>query len=914
MLVVQAAIYPWGSGKDPLQRSHAFKTYYDEMKNGGLSDSQIAEGLLGYQKDKGEKFPAFSTVDLRAVNAIATERINASNRSRAEHLCNERKMSRVEAGKIMGGVSESTVRGWLAQGDQIREGSLRATANALKTEVANKGFVDIGKGTELYMGVAATKLKTAASMLRDEGYNLWHFREPQAGNPTQKTNLLVLAPPDAKWHDARDAVDNGRIKTVAAQSDDGGSSFIIPKNQKPVAVDAKRVNVRWGPDGGAKMDGVIELRRDVPDLNMGASKYAQVRINVNDTHYLKGMAIYADDLPKGVDIRFNTNKEATSNKLDAMKPLKMDPSDKTKLDPNNIFGASYYHKSYVDKAGNTKLSALNVLSEEGHWDDWSKTLSSQMLSKQSVGLATQQLGEARKSRETTYNELLSLTNPVVKKRLLNEFADEADAAAVHLKAASLPRQASRVLLPLSSIRPNEIYAPGFNNGEKVVLIRHPHAGPFEIPELTVNNKSRLAARVMGGAQDAVGIHHSVAEKLSGADFDGDSVLVIPNDSGKVKHAPVLEGLKGFDAKARYKIPDEDMVITRMTKKSTQQEMGKISNLITDMSIRGASTNEMARAVKHSMVVIDAEKHGLDYKQSAIDNNIKDLKIRYQGKANAGASTLISRSSSEASVAERRQLFGKDAINPKTGEKVFRETGRSYVNKKGVTVTNTTKGTKMEFAKDARELLSGGLGPGRYASRGTAMEKVYADYANSMKDLGNKARLASYKVTEPPHSKTAARLYEKEVRSLDNKIKVAQRNAPLERRANIIANAMIKAKLDADPGMSKDDIKKMRGQTLTLARLHTGASKNKIGAESNKITPNEWRAIQAGAISKTKLNELLANADMDVIKDLSMPKTTTSITNAQESRIRQLGQMGRSPLEIADALGISQSTVRNHLNA
>ena len=43
-------------------------------------------------------------------------------------------------------------------------------------------------------------------------------------------------------------------------------------------------------------------------------------------------------------------------------------------------------------------------------------------------------------------------------------------------------------------------------------------------------------------------------------------------------------------------------------KNTQTEMGKISNLITDMTLKGATQDELARAVRHSMVVIDAEKH------------------------------------------------------------------------------------------------------------------------------------------------------------------------------------------------------------------------------------------------------------------------------------------------------------------
>ena len=48
-------------------------------------------------------------------------------------------------------------------------------------------------------------------------------------------------------------------------------------------------------------------------------------------------------------------------------------------------------------------------------------------------------------------------------------------------------------------------------------------------------------------------------------------------------------------------------------------MGDVSNLITDMTIKGANNDELARAVRHSMVVIDSEKHNLDVKASARDN-------------------------------------------------------------------------------------------------------------------------------------------------------------------------------------------------------------------------------------------------------------------------------------------------------
>lgn len=63
----------------------------------------------------------------------------------------------------------------------------------------------------------------------------------------------------------------------------------------------------------------------------------------------------------------------------------------------------------------------------------------------------------------------------------------------------------------------------------------------------------------------------------------------------------------------------------------EKQMDVVSNLITDMTIKGATEEELFRAVKHSMVVIDAVKHKLDYKQSEEDNDIESLKKKYQSK-------------------------------------------------------------------------------------------------------------------------------------------------------------------------------------------------------------------------------------------------------------------------------------------
>lgn len=891
-IIRRSGRYPWGSGGNAYQRSKDFQAYLNEMRSQGLTDTQIAQGL------------GIKTPDLRAGIANSTEIIRSENTAMAVALASKGNSVRSIAERMLGDASkESTVRGWLKTADQIKDNSIRAISNVLKEHLGMKGFLDVGKGTEHHLDVSETRLKVAIASLKDEGYEVYSVRVPQLGTD-KMTELKVLSPPGTKWSEAKDAVLAGQVYNITDHSPDGGLTFLSPKPD-PVSISSKRIEVKYAEDGGAAKDGVIEIRRGVPELDLGSSRYAQVRVAVDGTHYLKGMAMYADDLPAGTDVRFNTNKTSTGNKLDAMKPLKDDP--------RNRFGATTYPRVYTDKNGKEKTSALNIVNEEGAWDGWSKSLSSQMLSKQSLQLAAKQLDEARKSKQKELDEIMALTNPVVKKQLLMDFAESADSAAVHLKAASLPRQSSHVILPMNSMRPNEVYAPNFKDGERVALVRYPHGGPFEIPQLTVNNKNTTAKRLMGNARDAIGIHHSVASQLSGADFDGDSVLVIPNNSGKIKSRPPLAELKDFNPQEAYPASPG---MTKMTKANTQKEMGKVSNLITDMTIKGADHSEIARAVKHSMVVIDAEKHNLDYKLSEKRNGIAQLKARYQSDPTnpraRGASTIISRSGARADIPQRKLRRPSEGgpIDPKTGELVYVPTGKTRTVTKvnprtGEKVTTvkpiTTKVTKGELVKDARSLSSG-----------EPMEEVYAQYANSMKAMANSARKAAYPIKDPIQSPAAKAVYAKEVASLKAKLKEAQMNAPLERRAQIIGNATARARIDSNPNLDKDDIKKIKYESLDDARRQTGAYKQRIGTEKVPLLPREWEAIQSGAVSSTTLKEILRNSNIDTIKDLATPKYRSSLTPGQLALAKSMSASGRTPSEIAEALGIPRSTIADNL--
>lgn len=855
--------YPWGSGKDGEQRNTSFRGYVRELKKQGVSETEIAKGV------------GMSTTQLRAQMSLEKDAQRKDDAAMALRL-KEKGYSNVEIGRRMN-KNESSIRNLLDPAMNERASITEATANMLRKEVGEKKYLDIGAGVESHVHVSRTKLNTAIAELELEGYKIQYVQVDQLGTD-KKTTIKVLTKGDVTYSDLLKNRD--QIRTITNWSEDGGRSYL---GLEPVkSIKSNRVQVRFSEEGGTDMDGVIQLRRGVEDLSLGRSKYAQVRIAVDDTHYLKGMAIYADDLPDGCDIMFNTNKSKDVGKMGALK--------KMKDDPDNPFGATVRQKHYTDKNGKDQLSPINIVNEEGDWSTWSKSLSSQMLSKQSPALAKKQLGLALTIKQEDFDEINSLTNPTVKKKLLDSFADDCDSSAVHLKAAAMPRQGSFVILPIPELKETEIYAPKYKNGEPVVLIRYPHGGTFEIAQLTVNNKSAKARSIMENAEDAVGIHPSVARKLSGADFDGDSVLVIPNNKKEIKFSPSLKDLKDFDPSAAY--PAYPGMST-ISSKNKQTEMGKVSNLITDMTIKGANPDEIARAVRHSMVVIDAEKHNLNYKQSFIDNGIADLKTKYQGGPRKGASTLVSRASSEIRVDQRKEAYKAD---PVTGKKIFIPTGEVYVNSKGKVVKNTTKSTKMYETDDANTLSSG-----------TQMEKVYADYANSLKDLGNTARKTSLETPSIKMSPSAKQTYADEVASLKSKLLIASANKPMERQAQLLANKVVSAKKAATPDIDASTVKKIKGQALEEARLRTGAKKRPI-----EITSNEWEAIQSGAISNNVLTQILNNTNLDVIKQYATPRTKTGLSNAQLSRAKQLLNSGYTQSEVSTTLGISTSTLSTAL--
>lgn len=832
--------YPRGSGGEPNQSSEFF-TKYRELKKAGKTPKEIATEM------------GINTAQLRT-NITWARNEQKADINRWVGKMREDGMTDEQIGKEFN-VSASTIRNYRSNKEVHQEKQLDTVRNALKDQVDKVTHLDVGAGVEVQLKIPRTRLKAVMSkMVEEDGYYLHDIYVRRVGDNQKPTTVKVLTKePDVKVVKQEEI----KIRSFEGWSDDGGET--INNINPPKSVDPKRVQVRYAEDGGKLKDGVIEMRPSSPDLDMGGSRYAQVRIKVGADRYLKGMAVYGDekDFPKGVDMIFNTNKSNSIPKMDVLK--KTQEGELSKFG-DNMFGGAIMRQN--------KSNVLNIVNEEGTWDTWSNHLASQFLSKQPLILVKDRLEVTHTKLKNDLDEIKSIDNPIVKQYLLDAYSKKMVTKVARLEVEGLPRTKSHVILPFPEIKPDQIYAPHYDDGDRVVLIRYPHGGTFEIPELTVNNRSPKAKKMLGNAPDAVGIHPSVAEKLSGADFDGDTVTVIRQGQGatKIKTSRSLDALKNFDPMI-YKMPKvkmteaEEKTYKLKREKAKEIEMGKASNLITDMTIKDASESEIAKAVKYSMVVIDSAKHNLDYRQAGIDNSIKSLKLKYQlhedpisGKKSIGASTLISRS---------KRLIKR-------------------MDKEGIDITSP------EFT------------PEKYSS-GRQVEVMYLGYIKKVRALKGDADKTSMSTTPPKYSPEAAKAHAEEVDSLDTKLKTAKLNAPRERQAQILSNKIYYSNVKSE--MDEDQKKKLKNRSLSRARATVGARGREAIIE---LSPKEWTAIQKHAISNTRLKEILKYADMDIVKKMATPRTP-KLNSSQINKAKALLATGKyTYAQVSEQLGITIS--------
>ena len=927
--------YPW----DPslhLPKNYKFIEDRDEMKKRGLSDNEIAKQM------------GLSTTVYRSKVTIAKEELKQYNMQRISKLQSEG-MIIDDIAKTIGATGQ-TVRNYL---DEIKNPNKSARAQRVQTEavadtleaaVKRSKYIDVGKGVEIQMGISKEKLKSGLNALVESGkYEVHNLRIAQVTDKNNSTPVKVLTKKGVERSEIYKNMDKVRPVEEFAIN---GDARMFQQMERPKSIGWDRVHIRYAiPEGqkghgtnddGAMMDGAMFLRPGVKDLNLGKASYAQVRIAVGDSHYLKGMALYGTEemfkgIPKGTDIIFNTNKTANKTPQEVLKELKKNPEGGAPIDGPNPFGATVkrqntlvdakgnpvYKPGVKDRFGNKvpQIGSVNIVNEEGDWGSWSKALSAQFLSKQPTTVVHERLKATMKQVQDEYESIQKVTNPVIKKQLMESFVSDLESKQVHMKAAAPKGFQGHVILPVPDMKENEVYAPNYKNGEKVVLIRYPHGGRFEIPELTVNNNSIARKMISKDSPDAIGIHPKVASKMSGADFDGDTAYVIPNNKGKFKSRDSLKELKNFDPNM---YADKPGTFTPITKRYQQTLMGVVSNLITDMTLQGAPSNEIARAVKHSMVVIDAEKHKLNYKRSAEENGIDALMKRYMthvdkvkygdlerynpktrrvdkvidpdklkkdltpGKEYTSASTIISRHK-QSVITDGYQVEVPDPKSKSGGTKMV------WRNKKETYLVN--------MVKDANVFL----GP-----NATKTEHHYADYINELKAFKNKVDSEMSGIKMPARDPKAAKIYAEEVLSMKDKVNQVKINRIKERQAQRMAEVSSKAEIarrSEDEVLKKDEISRIKQQALNKARSMVGAERTPV-----TITDDEWDAVQSNAVSGTLLKELVSFMDDSQLQSLATPRANKQMTDARKSKAKALLANGYTIAQVAEALGVSSSTI------
>src|SRR5574337_245247 len=227
--------YPWGSGGQPQQRGNrSFSDRVAELKSQGLSDPQIAKGM-----------GLSSTTELRARISIEKAAHRQAQATQAFRL-HENGLSNVAIGQKMG-LNESSVRSLLNPALKSKRDSLQTTADLLKSHLDSGGYLDIGKGSENWIGISSTKLSTAVAILKQQGYEVRNIQVPQQFGKG-KTTIKTLVPPGAPKF-----IDPTKIGSLAAYSNDGGHTYEHIK--PPVRVSSSRIQVLHAGEGGEKADG-----------------------------------------------------------------------------------------------------------------------------------------------------------------------------------------------------------------------------------------------------------------------------------------------------------------------------------------------------------------------------------------------------------------------------------------------------------------------------------------------------------------------------------------------------------------------------------------------------------------------------------------------------------------------------------
>ena len=175
--------YPWGSGQSETTRNKTFLDDVETLKKRGMTEPQIAQAM------------GITTTVLRARKSVAIEQTRLANQYQQARRLREKGCSHQAIADRMGLAGESSVRALLRDSEKDKAEAVASTTNMLKNQVAEKKYIDVGKGVEAQIDVTQSRLNTAVVALKELGYAVHNIHIPQISNPGRFTTMKVLAAP-----------------------------------------------------------------------------------------------------------------------------------------------------------------------------------------------------------------------------------------------------------------------------------------------------------------------------------------------------------------------------------------------------------------------------------------------------------------------------------------------------------------------------------------------------------------------------------------------------------------------------------------------------------------------------------------------------------------------------------------------
>ena len=229
-----------------------------DIREEGRTETQIANEL------------GLTTTQLRNAITYARKEEREYNREQVAGM-KEAGLSNVEIGQRLG-ISEGTVRNYISDNKSSKATSEQQLDNiekALSDSLKQTGHLDVGVGVERQLGVSRTKFNAVVNQMVENGDLYIHNIQIQRLNdPTKYTIVKVLSTEPDYLKVLKDSTNIGNLEYF---SDDKALES-AKRFETPQMVDLNRIKIRYQEDGGADLDGLIEIRKGTEDLDLGNSQ------------------------------------------------------------------------------------------------------------------------------------------------------------------------------------------------------------------------------------------------------------------------------------------------------------------------------------------------------------------------------------------------------------------------------------------------------------------------------------------------------------------------------------------------------------------------------------------------------------------------------------------------------------------